>query len=157
MTNQRPGLEIITGAESVKLMSELTEVRSIIGRWWLMLRICAGELHHTDEGVGGHGPHHSAQRGSLEGESHHYEEYDQDVSLQAVERTGFLTRLVSLLQTQDFLVQLNTTELLTQLAVTSHGHKYLETTGVMETMGVMLRDCPNLPFADVIMPGMKQF
>ena len=56
-------------------------------------------------------------------------------------------------QSQDFLVQLNVTELLTQLAITSHGHKYLETTGVMETMGVMLRDCPNLPFADVIMPG----
>ena len=119
-----------------------------------MLRIFAGELHHTDEGAGGHGPHHSAQLGSLEGESHHCdEEYDQDDALQAVERTGFLTRLVSLLQTQDFLVQLNTTELLTQLAITSHGHKYLETTGVMETMGVMLRDCPNLPFADVIMPG----
>ena len=62
-------------------------------------------------------------------------------------------RMVSLLQTQDFLLQLKTTELLTQLAITSHGHKYLETTGVMETMGVMLRDCPNLPFADVIMPG----
>ena len=56
-------------------------------------------------------------------------------------------------QSQDFLVQLNVTELLTQLAITYHGHKYLETSGVMETMGVMLRDCPNLPFADVIMPG----
>ena len=56
-------------------------------------------------------------------------------------------------QSQDFLVQLNVIELLTQLAITSHGHKYLETTGVMETMGLMLRDCPNLPFADVIMPG----
>lgn len=30
MTNHRPGLEILTGAESVKLMSELTEVSSVI-------------------------------------------------------------------------------------------------------------------------------
>ena len=63
------------------------------------------------------------------------------------------TQKLTIDQSQDFLVQLNVTELLTQLAITSHGHKYLETSGVMETMGVMLRDCPNLPFADVIMPG----
>ena len=53
--------------------------------------------------------------------------------------------MVSLLQTQDFLLQLKTTELLTQLAIASHGHKYLETTGVI------LRDCPKLPIVDVIM------
>ena len=33
LTNNRPGLEIITGAESVKLMSELAEVSSINGKW----------------------------------------------------------------------------------------------------------------------------
>lgn len=125
MADTRPGLEIITGAESVKLMSELAEVSSILQMRVLEVMVLITQLS---------GDH-----------------------LKAVERTGFLAQLVSLLQTQDFLVQLNVTELLTQLAITSHGHKYLETTGVMETMGVMLRDCPNLPFADVIMPGLVKF
>jgi len=125
MADTRPGLEIITGAEAVKLMSELAEVSSIIQMRVLEVMVLITQLS---------GDH-----------------------LKAVERTGFLAQLVSLLQTQDFLVQLNVTELLTQLAITSHGHKYLETSGVMETMGVMLRDCPNLPFADVIMPGLVKF
>ena len=41
-----------------------------------------------------------------------------------------------------------------KMVITPHGHKYLEAAGVMETMGTMLQDCPNLPFSDVIMPGL---
>ena len=67
----------------------------------------------------------------------------EGVTSEAVEDS--VPRMVSLLQTQDFLLQLKTTELLTQLAIASHGHKYLETTGVI------LRDCPKLPIVDVIM------
>ena len=86
MTNRRPGLEIITGAESVKLMSELAEVSLVM-------------VSHQESLV-----YYNIQVSSilqmrvlevmvlitqLSGDH-----------LKAVERTGFLAQLVSLLQTQ---------------------------------------------------------
>ena len=73
--------------------------------------------------------------------------------LQAVEKIGLLSQLVSILNSSDFLLQLNCVELLTQLAICSHGQIYLETAGVMNKLGIMLNDCPNMPFAEIIMPG----
>ena len=60
---------------------------------------------------------------------------------------------MSILNSADFLLQLNCVELLTQLAICSHGQIYLEIAGVMNKLGIMLNDCPNMPFADIIMPG----
>jgi len=77
--------------------------------------------------------------------------------LQAVEKIGLLSQLVSILNSSDFLLQLNCIELLTQLAICSHGQIYLETAGVMNKLGIMLNDCPNMPFADIIMPGLVKF
>ena len=86
LTNRRPGLEIITGAESVKLMSELAEVSLVM-------------VSHQESLV-----YYNIQVSSilqmrvlevmvlitqLSGDH-----------LKAVERTGFLAQLVSLLQTQ---------------------------------------------------------
>ena len=90
---------------------------------------------------------------------------------QAVERTGLLGQLVASLHTSDLLLQLNTLELLTKLAITrcslniiiiiviitiiiiSHGLSYLESAGVLGSLATMLQDCPNLPFSEVILPG----
>ena len=90
-----------------------------------------------------------------------------------MERTGLLGQLVASLHTSDLLLQLNTLELLTKLAITrcslniiiviviiiiviiiiSHGLSYLESAGVMGSLATMLQDCPNLPFSEVILPG----
>ena len=95
---------------------------------------------------------------------------------QAVERTGLLGQLVASLHTSDLLLQLNTLELLTKLAITrcsltvitviiiviitiiiiiiiSHGLSHLESAGVLGSLATMLQDCPNLPFSEVILPG----
>ena len=91
--------------------------------------------------------------------------------------------LVASLHTSDLLLQLNTLELLTKLAITrcsltviitviniviitiiiiiiitviiiiSHGLSYLESAGVLGSLATMLQDCPNLPFSEVILPG----
>ena len=96
-----------------------------------------------------------------------------DCLAQAVERTGLLGQLVASLHTSDLLLQLNTLELLTKLAITrcslniiiviitiiiiiSHGLSYLESAGVMGSLATMLQDCPNLPFSEVILPGAGQ-
>ena len=87
-----------------------------------------------------------------------------------MEKTGLLGQLVASLHTSDLLLQLNTLELLTKLAITrcslniitvtiiiiiiiSHGLSYLESAGVMGSLATMLQDCPNLPFSEVILPG----
>ena len=88
-----------------------------------------------------------------------------------MERTGLLGQLVASLHTSDLLLQLNTLELLTKLAITrcsltvitvitaiiiiiiSHGLSYLESAGVLGSLATMLQDCPNLPFSEVILPG----
>ena len=95
-----------------------------------------------------------------------------------MERTGLLGQLVASLHTSDLLLQLNTLELLTKLAITrcsltvitviitviiiviitiiiiiSHGLSYLESAGVLDSLATMLQDCPNLPFSEVILPG----
>ena len=75
-------------------------------------------------------------------------------------------QLVASLHTSDLLLQLNTLELLTKLAITrcsltvitviiiiSHGLSYLESAGVLGSLATMLQDCPNLPFSEVILPG----
>ena len=72
-----------------------------------------------------------------------------------MEGTGFLSKISDILASADFLLQLNSIELLTGLALTHQGQKYLERTGVINTLNLMLLDCPNLPFAHILMPGNK--
>ena len=67
--------------------------------------------------------------------------------------TGLLSKLSEILASSDFLLQLNSIELLTGLALTSHGQKYLETTGVFTSLNTMLLDCPNLPFGHILLPS----
>ena len=74
--------------------------------------------------------------------------------LQRMDKTGMLTQLVDILASSDFLLQLNSVELLTQLAITAHGQLYLETAGVMATLATLLQDCHNMPFAQILIPGM---
>ena len=73
--------------------------------------------------------------------------------LQRMDKTGMLSQLVDILASNDFLLQLNSVELLTQLAITSHGQLYLETAGVMTTLATLLQDCHNMPFAQILIPG----
>ena len=73
--------------------------------------------------------------------------------LQRMDKTGMLSQLVDILASNDFLLQLNSVELLTQLAITSHGQLYLETAGVMATLATLLQDCHNMPFAQILIPG----
>ena len=70
-----------------------------------------------------------------------------------MEATGFLSKISDILSSSDFLLQLNSIELLTGLALTSQGQKYLENAGVITTLNLMLQDSPNLAFADILMPG----
>ena len=72
---------------------------------------------------------------------------------QAVKATEQLGKLEELLTSSDVLLQLNSLELLTGLGLTSHGQKYLETTGLLRTLSVMLLDCPNLPFGQILLPS----
>ena len=67
--------------------------------------------------------------------------------------TEQLCQLSEILASSDFLLQLNSIELLTGLALTSHGQTYLETTGVFRTLNMMLLDCPNLPFGHILLPS----
>ena len=67
--------------------------------------------------------------------------------------TEQLGQLSEVLASSDFLLQLNSLELLTGLALTSHGQKYLETTGLFSTLNIMLLDCPNLPFGNILLPS----
>ena len=71
-----------------------------------------------------------------------------------MEGTGLLAKISDILASHDFLLQLNSLELLTGLALTTQGQKYLETSGVIARLNTMLLDCPNLPFADILLPGM---
>ena len=73
--------------------------------------------------------------------------------IQAVKVTEQLGQLSEVLASSDFLLQLNSLELLTGLALTSHGQKYLETTGLFSTLNTMLLDCPNLPFGNILLPS----
>ena len=73
--------------------------------------------------------------------------------LEAVRATELLCQLPEILASSDFLLQLNSIELLTDLALTSHGQKYLETTGVFTSLNTMLLDCPNLPFGHILLPS----
>ena len=78
------------------------------------------------------------------------------IHVQAAEETGLLNKLTEGLNSSDVLLQLNSIELLTELALTSHGQKYLETTGVFTTLNMMLLDCPNLPFGHILLPSKSQ-
>ena len=75
------------------------------------------------------------------------------MNVQAVREAQLLGKLSEVLASSDFLLQLNSIELLTALALTSHGQKYLETTGVFVTLDMMLLDCPNLPFGHILLPS----
>ena len=68
-------------------------------------------------------------------------------------KTQLLSKLPEVLASSDFLLQLNSIELLTDLALTSHGQKYLESTGVFATLDMMLLDCPNLPLGHILLPS----
>jgi len=77
--------------------------------------------------------------------------------LESVRKTGFLDILVKAIHNDDFLLKLNCIELLTTLGLTPHGQKYMETTGVLSTMSTLLEECPNHPFADILLPGLVKF
>jgi len=77
--------------------------------------------------------------------------------LQSVINTGFIKQLISMLHTEDFLMKLNCVEQLSTLAMVPHGQKYLESAGVLATMSSLLEDCPNHPFADILLPGLVKF
>jgi len=73
-------------------------------------------------------------------------------ALQAVAGTGLLQILVEALQKDDLLLHLTTLELLSTLAVAPHGHKWLESNGVLPSLAAMLQDS-----SDLLLPGLVQF
>ena len=77
--------------------------------------------------------------------------------LQSVQNSGYLEQLIKILHKEDFLLKLNCVELLATLALAPHGQKYMESAGVLTTMTTLLEDCPNHPFADILLPGMVKF
>lgn len=77
--------------------------------------------------------------------------------LQSVQNSGFLEQLIAILHKDDFLLKLNCVELLTTLALAPHGQKYMESAGVLTIMTTLLEDCPNQPFADILLPGLVKF
>jgi len=77
--------------------------------------------------------------------------------LAAVEKTGFLNKIVKEVFVDDILVQLNAIELLTQLALTHQGMKYLSETGVIRHLESLLEAPSNDPMAAFILPGIIKF
>lgn len=75
-----------------------------------------------------------------------------------VSRQGFLQRLCSEVQEEsDILSQLNAIEILSDLAESSHGFRFLETQQVLSEMDRLLNKIASDTFADLVLPGFIKF
>jgi hypothetical protein len=73
--------------------------------------------------------------------------------LQAGHASGLLPALLAELNGSDILLQMNTLELLTKLALHEHGLRYLKQHGVLSALANKVATINEDPLASVILPG----
>ena len=74
--------------------------------------------------------------------------------LQQVDQSHLMRRFLGEFENEDVLSHLNCLELLTTIAVTSHGYQYLQEKGVLLRLDNMIDDNTN-PFAALLVPGLS--
>jgi len=76
-------------------------------------------------------------------------------SLQCLINCGLMSRLLTELDTDDVLTQLNCLELLTVLISVRHGRLYLQTSGTLERLEDKLVNTSSDPLAELLLPGLN--
>ena len=64
-----------------------------------------------------------------------------------------MRHLLGELESDDILNHLNCLELLTTIAVTAHGYRYLQDHGVLERLDNMIGDIETNPLGGLLLPG----
>nr|CAD7589999.1 unnamed protein product [Timema genevievae] len=77
--------------------------------------------------------------------------------LQASHASGLLPSLISELDSDDILLQLNALELFSKLAVTPHGFQYFRQRGVLATLADKVLNTGESPFGSLLLPGLIKF
>nr|CAD7441459.1 unnamed protein product [Timema bartmani] len=77
--------------------------------------------------------------------------------LQASHTSGLLPSLISELDSDDILLQLNALELFSKLAVTPHGFQYFHQRGVLATLADKVLNTGESPFGSLLLPGLIKF
>ncbi|XP_013190282.1 26S proteasome non-ATPase regulatory subunit 5 [Amyelois transitella] len=70
---------------------------------------------------------------------------------------GYLDFMISELNSNDVLYQMNILELLSSLAIKSHGINYLVKNGAIQKIAEMIADLPNNPLGGLLTPGYIKF
>ncbi|CAK9810296.1 26S proteasome non-ATPase regulatory subunit 5 [Anthophora plagiata] len=77
--------------------------------------------------------------------------------LEASVQTGFLSSLTSILDNEDILLQVNALEILTELAITEDGLRYLEQRGVLKHLVQKIDEADENPWFSLFVPGLMKF
>ncbi|CAK9812771.1 26S proteasome non-ATPase regulatory subunit 5 [Anthophora quadrimaculata] len=77
--------------------------------------------------------------------------------LEASVQTGFLSSLISILDNEDILLQVNALEILTELAITEDGLRYLEQRGVLRHLVQKIDEADENPWFSLFVPGLMKF
>ncbi|CAK9821826.1 26S proteasome non-ATPase regulatory subunit 5 [Anthophora retusa] len=77
--------------------------------------------------------------------------------LEASVQTGFLSSLISILDNEDILLQVNALEILTELAITEDGLRYLEQRGVLKHLVQKIDEADENPWFSLFVPGLMKF
>lgn len=77
--------------------------------------------------------------------------------LEASAQSGFLNSLLRTLESDDILLQVNTLEILTQLALTEEGLSYLEQQGVLRKLVQEIAQADKNPLSNLLIPGLMKF
>jgi hypothetical protein len=73
--------------------------------------------------------------------------------LQGGHASGLLPALIAELNGSDILLQMNTLELLTKLALHEHGFRYLQQHGVLTALANKVATISEDPLASLVLPG----
>jgi len=76
-------------------------------------------------------------------------------SLQWLISSGLMSRLLTELDTDDVLTQLNCLELLTVLMSVRHGRQYLQMSGTLERLEDKLVNTSSDPLTELLLPGLS--
>jgi len=74
-----------------------------------------------------------------------------------VDNSGLLQPLLDLMNQDDILVRLSAVDLITSLAYTDQGLRYLQSKDMIKTLEMMLVNCKTDPFSDALIPGLVKF
>lgn len=76
-------------------------------------------------------------------------------TLQCLVNCGLMSRLLSELDTDDVLTQLNCLELMTLMMSVRHGRQFLQTSGTLERLEDKLVNTSSDPLTELLLPGLK--